>query len=207
MPAMQNRQTCSNPARGNIDGKARNMRDTRKEVLKFWFEETDPSLWFQVNESFDATIRDRFLLTYQMARDGLCQSWGADAEGALALCLVLDQFPRNMFRDSAAAFATDEKALMVARGAVSRGFDKILAPIKRRFLYLPFEHSEELSDQRRSVALFAAMKDQDPLGYEYALRHEAVIEKFGRFPHRNAVLGRQNTPDEEIYLAAPGAGF
>jgi uncharacterized protein (DUF924 family) len=112
-----------------------------------------------------------------------------------------------MFRDSAEAFATDERALKVARLGIIRGFDQILPVIKRRFVYLPFEHSEAMDDQNRAVELFATMRDDDPLAYEYALRHRDVIERFGRFPHRNAVLGRDNTADELIYLSQPGAGF
>ncbi|MBU0800252.1 MAG: DUF924 domain-containing protein [Alphaproteobacteria bacterium] len=183
------------------------MRDTKAEVLHFWFTEVQPQQWFQKNDAFDATIRDRFLVTYDMARDGLCDSWQDEALGCVALCVVLDQFPRNMFRGSAQSFATDEKALLVAKYAVSRGFDLLVPPEKRRFLYLPYEHSEALSDQKKSVELFTKMKKEDPMGYDYAVRHLEVIEKFGRFPHRNAVLGRENTPEEEAYLAQPGAGF
>lgn len=183
------------------------MRDMKQEVIHFWFDETAPQLWFQKNESFDQTIRERFSVAYDMAARGLCQHWASDAEGALALCLVLDQFPRNMFRDTPAAFATDERALLCAKQAISKGFDQILSVPKRRFLYLPFEHSENLSDQRRCVALFEKIRDEDPMGYEYALRHLKVIEEFGRFPHRNAILGRTSTSEEEAYLAQPGAGF
>lgn len=183
------------------------MRDTKAEVLHFWFTETQPQQWFQKNDDFDRAIRERFMVTYDMARDGLCDAWRDDAPGCVALCVVLDQFPRNMFRNDPRAFATDEAALLVAKFAVARGFDKLVTPEKRRFLYLPYEHSESLSDQKKSVDLFAAMKKDDPLGYDYALRHLEVIEKFGRFPHRNAVLGRANTPEEEEYLAQPGAGF
>lgn len=183
------------------------MRDTRQEVLHFWFKETEPQQWFQKNEDFDNEIRGRFLVTWEMARDGLCDSWNKDAEGCLALCIVLDQFPRNMFRGSPDAFATDGHALSVAKHAVSGGFDQVLAPVKRRFIYLPFEHSESLQEQEKSVALFAKIKDDDPVGYDYAVRHLEVIKEFGRFPHRNALLGRKNTPEEEEYLAKPGAGF
>ncbi|MCB1783267.1 MAG: DUF924 domain-containing protein [Alphaproteobacteria bacterium] len=183
------------------------MRDTKREVLAFWFEETAPAQWFQKNDAFDEEIRERFFVTYEMAASGLCEEWRKDSDGALALCLVLDQFPRNMFRNSPRAFDTDAAALLISKEAIHKGFDQILQPIRRRFLYLPFEHSENLQDQNRSVELFGTMKDTDPLGYEYAIRHLRVIEKFGRFPHRNAVLGRANTPEEDEYLATPGAGF
>lgn len=183
------------------------MRDTKLEVLKFWFEETIPAQWFQKNDAFDTEVRERFLVTYDMAAKDLCTDWGRDADGSLALCIVLDQFPRNMFRGTPKAFETDAKALLVARAAIQKGFDLLHSPIKRRFLYLPFEHSEVLADQKRSVDLFKGMKDTDPLGYEYALKHYEVIEKFGRFPHRNTILGRESTEEELKYLNLPGAGF
>ncbi len=183
------------------------MRDSRQEILHFWFEETEPSLWFQQNEQFDSLVRDRFQMTWNMAREGLCDSWNRDADGCLALCIILDQFPRNMFRGRPEAFSTDKKALLIAKYAVSKGFDQVLPPVRRRFIYLTYEHSELLSDQKKAVELFSKMKKDDPMGYEYAQRHFRVIEKFGRFPHRNAVLGRENTPEEQEYLAQPGAGF
>jgi uncharacterized protein (DUF924 family) len=183
------------------------MRDTKQEVLRFWFEETAPAQWFQKNDVFDAEVRERFLVTYDMAAKDLCAEWSRDAQGVLALCIVLDQFPRNMFRGTPKAYATDEKALLISKAAINKGFDQLMTPVKRRFVYLPFEHSENLNDQKRSVQLFESMKDSDPLGYEYALKHYEVIEKFGRFPHRNAVLGRESTDEELQYLTLPGAGF
>lgn len=183
------------------------MRDIKQEILHFWFEETPPALWFQKNEEFDRQIRDRFLSAYKLAADGVCDPWRDSAEGCLALCVVLDQFPRNMFRGTPEAFATDARALNIARFAVSRGFDQTVPFERRRFMYLPFEHSEDMADQERSVALFKAMEGQDKLAYDYALRHYDVIARYGRFPHRNAILGRKNTPEEEEYLAQPGAGF
>ncbi|MBI1300092.1 MAG: DUF924 family protein [Alphaproteobacteria bacterium] len=183
------------------------MRDTKNEVLKFWFEETQPQQWFQKNDAFDADIRDRFMVTYDMARKDMCQDWARDAEGVLALVIVLDQFPRNMFRGDPKMFATDSKALLIVKEALHKGFDHILPTVKRRFVYMPFMHSEELKEQKRSVALFESMKEDEPLSYEYALKHMEVIEKFGRFPHRNVVLGRESTQEELGYLKLPGAGF
>jgi uncharacterized protein (DUF924 family) len=183
------------------------MKDTKAEVLHFWFSEVQPQQWFQKNDDFDRLIRERFKVTYDMARDGLCDAWQEEPQGCVALCVVLDQFPRNMFRDSAEAFATDDKALLVAKNTVARGFDLLVSPEKRRFLYLPYEHSESLSDQKKSVELFGTMKKDDPLAYDYAQRHYKVIEQYGRFPHRNVALGRDNTPEEDAYLAQPGAGF
>ena len=183
------------------------MRDTKKEVLKFWFEETQPQQWFQKSDSFDREITERFSVTYDMAKKNLCADWTKDADGALALCLVLDQFPRNMFRDSRKAFETDEKALLISKDALHRGYDMLLTPVKRKFLYMPFMHSENLDEQNRCVALFAQMQEDEPLSYDYALRHQEVIEKFGRFPHRNEVLGRESSEEESEYLKLPGAGF
>lgn len=183
------------------------MKNSQKDILNFWFEETKPQQWFQTNPEFDAQVTEEFSKAYEMAREGTFDEWKKDADGCLALCLLLDQFPRNMFRGTPQAFATDKQALLIAKHALSKGFDQVLSPVKRRFLYLPFEHSENLADQRRCVELFEKMKDDDPLGYDYALRHLKVIENYGRFPHRNKILGRDNTPEEEEYLAQPGAGF
>lgn len=183
------------------------MRDTKQEVLRFWFEETKPQQWFQKNDSFDMEISERFMVTYDMAKKDLCADWTRDADGVLALCIVLDQFPRNMFRRTPKAFETDEKALLIAKDALHQGFDAVLSPMKRKFIYMPFMHSEDLDDQKRCVALFEAMKDDDPMSYEYAVKHMEVIEKFGRFPHRNEALGRESSDEELLYLDLPGAGF
>ncbi len=177
------------------------MRDSKAEILHFWFDETEPRQWFQKNDSFDEAIAGRFMNIYRLARDGVCDAWRQDANGCLALCIVLDQFPRNMFRDSPEAFATDDKALLVAKHAVAKGYDLTLPVTRRRFVYMPYEHSENLPDQKKSVELFARLKDEDPLGYDYALRHCGLIERYGRFPQRNAVLGRESTPEELAYLA------
>lgn len=177
------------------------------DILRFWFIETKPEQWFQSNPDFDRTIAERFMDDYELAARGDRNDWMETAEGCLALCILLDQFPRNMFRGTPKAFATDGRALEIARYVQSKGFDKEIDPFKRRFLYLPFEHSENLDDQKTSVSLFAAMKNEDEVGYDYALRHLQVIETFSRFPHRNAILGRPSTPAEEEYLAQPGSGF
>lgn len=183
------------------------MKDTKADILRFWFEESSPAQWFQKNPDFDAQIHDRFAGDYDLAAAGIFDGWQDTPEGCLALCILLDQFPRNLFRDSPRAFATDFKALGIAKFALEKRFDKLVPPVRRRFLYLPFEHAEDLSEQEKSVALFATMKKDDPLGYDYAVRHRDVIKTYRRFPHRNAVLGRVSTPEEEAYLAASGAGF
>lgn len=183
------------------------MRDTKLEVIRFWFEESQPQQWFQKNDSYDREISERFMVTHDMAKKDLCADWTKDADGVLALCLVLDQFPRNMFRGTAKAFETDDKALLISKEALHRGFDSVLSPVKRKFVYMPFMHSENVEEQKRCVSLFEAMKGDDPMSYEYAVKHMEVIEKFGRFPHRNAVLGRDSSEDELNYLKLPGAGF
>lgn len=183
------------------------MIDVQKDVLAFWFEQTLPAQWFQVNPEFDAKIRERYEESYEKAAAGIFDDWRTDSDGCLALCILLDQFPRNMYRGTPKAFATDSKALIVSKFALAKGFDQVLPPVKRRFLYLPYEHSEQLNDQRKCVELFEKMKKDDPLGYDYAIKHLKVIEQYGRFPHRNKILGRMNTPEEEEYLAQSGAGF
>lgn len=183
------------------------MKNSQSDILSFWFEQIQPQQWFQVNEDFDAEIIARFHDDYEKAKDGIYDDWKKDADGCLALILLLDQFPRNMFRGKPEAFSTDGKALVIAKFALSKGFDQLLTPVKRRFMYLPYEHSENLIDQRKCVELFEKMKKDDPLGYEYAVKHLKVIEKFGRFPHRNKILGRDNTSEEEEYLSQPDAGF
>jgi len=176
------------------------MRDGKSEILKFWFEETSPQEWFRRSEAFAAAIRERFLSLYETARNGGMEEWRRDADGALALVLLLDQVPRHVFRGMAEAFATDAQALAVAKEAVQKGFDQILEPVKRGFLYVPFQHSEVLADQEKSLALYTKMKHENPAGYMYGVRHYEAIAQFGRFPNRNAVLGRENTAEEQLWL-------
>lgn len=175
---------------------------TAAEVVAFW-REAGPDAWFKKDEAFDAKIRERFLPTYEAASDGDLSGWEATAEGALALLLLLDQFPRNMFRDSARAFATDPQALALAKRAIGRGFDVLVEPQMRSFFYLPFMHAEDLTEQNRGVTLYRTAGDSD--GEKWAQLHADIIRKFGRFPHRNKVLGRETTPDEQAFL--DGGGF
>ncbi|MEM9469674.1 MAG: DUF924 family protein [Pseudomonadota bacterium] len=183
------------------------MDSAQQDILNFWFEETEPAQWFQTNPDFDQAIIDRFEALYERAALGEFDQWQESAGGVLALCILLDQMPRNMFRNTPQAFATDSKALEFVKVAIPKGLDRSLPVLKRRFLYLPYEHSEDLEDQKSCVALFETIKDEDKLGYDYAIRHYEVIEQFGRFPHRNIILGRENTKEEEIYLSRPDAGF
>ena len=174
------------------------------EVLTFW-EEAGPAMWYRQDDSFDRTIRDRFGALWDAASRGRHDNWAVGPRGVLALLILLDQFPRNMFRDNALAFATDAQALRVAHLALSNGWDQRIAPPLRQFFYLPFMHSERLTDQDRSVRLFVArMGGGDNL--LHARAHREVIRRFGRFPYRNAALGRTNTPAEQAFLDAGAYG-
>jgi len=172
------------------------------DVVTFWTE-AGPKAWYKKSQAFDAQIRERFEALHHAAARGELDHWANTAEGALALLLLLDQFPRNLYRGSPHAFATDPLARKIARAAVDQGFDKQVAPELRQFYYLPFEHSEHLEDQDRSVALCAASGDADLL--KWARLHRDIIARFGRFPHRNASLARTTTEPEEAFLK--GGGF
>lgn len=184
-------------------------------VLDYWFGPRPTlaerqALWFGKDAAVDAEIRARFEPTHRAALAGGLDAWLDAPDSALALAVVLDQFPRNMYRDTPAAFAADARARECARAALARGHDRALEPARRMFLYLPFEHSEDLADQRLSVRLFAALAEAAPGMdgvYDYALRHYCVIQRFGRFPHRNAILGRADTAAETVFLGEAGSRF
>lgn len=179
---------------------------TPADILHFWFEEAGPPRWYAKDPAFDALVSDRFAPVQADAQAGRLDQWLDTADGALALVILLDQFPRNMYRDKAGAFASDARARMVANEAIRRGHDQGLPAPRRHFFYMPFEHSENLDDQARAVALMAAMGDGEDL-VEWARKHYTVIERFGRFPHRNTILGRPSTPEEIAFLAEPGSSF
>jgi uncharacterized protein (DUF924 family) len=172
------------------------------DVVSFWIQ-AGPKAWFAKSEAFDAEIRERFEALHHAAARGELDEWAETPEGALALLLLLDQFPRNLFRGSPHAFATDPLARKVAREAVDRGFDKEVDPALRQFFYLPFEHSERLEDQDRGVLLCAASGDAELV--KWAELHRDIIHRFGRFPHRNERLGRATTDEERAFLK--GGGF
>ena len=184
------------------------MTVNAEDILRFWFEDSAPADWYAKNPAFDAAIRERFLTTHLEAATGALDGWREDGPGCLALCLLLDQFPRNMFRRTARAFATDAQALAVTRHALEHGFDADpgLDDARRAFLYIPLEHSENLADQRLCLEL-ATTRMNDPQFVSYVRQHLEIIERFGRFPHRNEVLGRKNTPEEEAFLGQKGSGF
>ncbi len=174
-------------------------------VLEFWFSDAARPHWFVRSEAFDARVRDVLGPLHTQAAHGELDGWATDARGALALVILLDQAPRNLHRGSADAFATDELALRHARTAVDLGLDRELGEEERVFLYLPFEHSESLADQDRCVALMSGLPN--PMWLDYAERHRQVIARFGRFPHRNAVIGRESTAEELEFLTQPGSSF
>ncbi|MDA0923037.1 MAG: DUF924 domain-containing protein [Proteobacteria bacterium] len=180
------------------------MENRAGEVLTFW-QEAGPESWYRQDASFDRTIRDRFGALWDLACAGGCDHWAMGPKGALALIVLTDQFPRNMFRDSPRAFASDARALRIAASVLNHGWDLRLAEPMRQFFYLPFMHSEMLTDQDRSVRLFKArMATGDNL--LHARAHREVIRRYGRFPYRNAALGRISTPQEDVFLASGGYG-
>ncbi len=174
---------------------------TPAEIVAFW-REVGPKRWFEKDAALDDDIRRRFLGAHEAAAAGKLTAWEQSAEGALALLILLDQFPRNMFRGEPRAFATDPLARAIASRAILNGFDGAMHDM-RTFFYLPFEHSENLADQERAVAFYRAQNDAD--GLKWAELHADIIRRFGRFPHRNAVLGRVTTPAEREFL--DGGGF
>ncbi len=200
------------------------MIETVPQVLRCWLGahplefaamQRVQGQWFMKNQAFDAELRQRFGATLDVALAGRLQDWAASAEGRLALLIVLDQFTRNVFRGDARSFSGDARALALALEGIERGHDRAVPPMARIFCYLPLEHAEDAAVQARSVALFTALRDAadaQPKAFfdgtlEYAHKHQDVIARFGRFPHRNAVLGRASTAEELAYLAQPGAGF
>ncbi len=194
-------------------------------ILDFWFgQPTAPNygryrkIWFVKNHEFDQQIRKQFLTDVEKAAAGEYAEWSAHPHQspgkAVALLLLLDQFPRNLYRGSAKSFATDSQALQLAQDLVASGADKSMLPAYRFFVYVPFEHSEDLANQNRCVELMKQLQADVPDlddglkgGLDYAIRHQEVIERFGRFPHRNEVLGRESTPEEIAFLQQPGSSF
>jgi uncharacterized protein (DUF924 family) len=173
--------------------------DRIMEVLDFWFSEETRGRWFEPTPAFDREIRERFADLWARAARGELKDWEQSPEGCLALCVLLDQMPRNMFRGTPRAYATDPRAREVAEGAIAKGFDRGLPPDRKHFLYLPFSHSERLGDQARALALFECAGLDEAL--VYIRGHLAIIRRFGRFPHRNAILGRPRTREELEFLA------
>ncbi len=192
------------------------MPSRADKVLDFWFgREDEPGYgefrdaWFRKDETFDDEVRERFGSLYEQAAASELDGWREDARSCLALVILQDQVPRNLFRGDPRTYATDGEALENSKYAVERALDRELPAFQRMFLYMPFMHSESIEDQRRSVALFEnlAAKEKGPDVVEFAEGHRDIIERFGRFPHRNEVLGRSSTPEEIEFLRQPGSSF
>jgi uncharacterized protein (DUF924 family) len=174
---------------------------TPEEILAFW-REAGGERWYKKDAAFDAEVRNKFFGLWQKAAAGQLSSWEASDDGALALVIILDQFPRNMFRDDARTYSSDRQALEVANRAIARGADARIEPVLLEFLYMPFMHSEQMSDQRRCVELFRKTGNTDNI--KYAEDHADIVSRFGRFPHRNRILGRTTTPEEQAFLDSGG---
>lgn len=183
-----------------------------QQILSFWFDgdaRAQQRRWFGKDEQTDAQMRDEFSADYQAAAAGRLAGWMKSAPSGLALVLLLDQFSRNLFRATPQAFASDAQAREVARGIIARGLDQALTPRQRMFVYLPFEHSEVLEDQLYSISLFETLRATEDMAeaVRYAYLHHEVIARFGRFPHRNAILDRTSTAEELVFLQQPGSSF
>lgn len=176
-----------------------------EEVLRFWFEEIDPGQWFASDPAFDGEIRQRFLPLLQATAEGEQYAWRARARGRLAEIIVLDQFSRNVHRGTPQAFAHDPMALVLAQEAVAAGLHRGLAPLERSFLLMPYMHSESRVIHVHAEVLFREFAPQE--NHEFELRHKAIIDRFGRYPHRNELLGRTSSAEELEFLTQPGSGF
>ena len=176
-----------------------------EEVLSFWFEQNGPEQWWTRDPQFDAEIRSRFGATHRRAVLGELHDWRDTPEGRLAEIIVLDQFSRNLYRDDARAFAADGMALALAQEAVRVGADQAVPPVRRQFFYMPYQHSESRQIHEDAMRLFERL--EEPEGLDYERRHKAIIDRFGRYPHRNEVLGRPSTDEEVAFLREPGSSF
>ncbi len=186
---------------GVVQGEKRWVR----QVLEFWFDELSPGDWFRANSAVDDVIASQFLELHDEIRGSRVETHSHSALEMLACVIVLDQFSRNLFRGSARAFASDPRGLAMAKVAIANGFDMDVSSDRRVFFYLPFEHSEDLAEQERCVALVGKLGNE--VHTRYAKAHFDIIKTYGRFPHRNGVLGRVSTPAEQAYLAQPDSGF
>lgn len=175
------------------------------EILKFWFEEIDQKCWWAKNDELDQQIHKRFAGIHRMAASGELFEWRLTPKGSLAEVIILDQFSRNLFRDTAQAFACDGMALVLAQEAITAEFDRELSAVENSFLFMPFMHSESPTIHELAVALYEKNGIKNNLDFE--LKHKAIIDRFGRYPHRNEILGRESTPEEIEFLKQPGSGF
>ncbi|MHC5175105.1 DUF924 family protein [Serratia rhizosphaerae] len=176
-----------------------------KQVIDFWFEEIDPAMWFRKDDDFDRQLHQRFSALWHAAAAAELAAWRDSIEGRLAEVIVLDQFSRNLFRGTPRSFSCDGMALILAQEAIRSGECEQLTPVQRGFLYLPFMHSESPLIHQQALALYQELNNPEQLDYE--VRHKAIIDRFGRYPHRNAILGRRSTAEEEEFLRQPGSSF
>ena len=176
-----------------------------RQVLDFWLVETGPDLWFSRSDELDARIREKFSDLHERAVAGELANWRGTPEGCLGEVILLDQFSRNLYRNDARGYAQDPQAREIMTLALACGFDAGMSKDERKFLYMPLQHSEDAADQARSIELFRALEDDDT--FKYTLRHQEIIARFGRFPHRNADLGRESTAEEIAFLQEPDSSF
>ena len=181
------------------------MQPTPNEVLTFWFEELEPAMWWTVDPALDQKIGERFGALLESASAGELFDWRADARGRLAEIIVLDQFSRNVFRGTAKAFSQDAMSLVLAQEAIRMGAVDSLSPVERAFLLLPYMHSESRRIHVEAERLYWAFAPED--NYQFELKHKVIIDRFGRYPHRNQILGRKSTPEEIEFLKQPGSSF
>ena len=179
---------------------------THNDIITFWFDEIAPKQWWEKSDAFDVQIKERFSATHKAAAAGELWRWRASAQGRLAEIIVLDQFSRNMYRDTQQAFAYDGLALALAQHAVQLGIDRGLSTSEKAFLYLPYMHSESLEIHEEAVRLYS-LDEGLAFNLDFEHKHKVIIEKFGRYPHRNAILGRVSTPEEVSFLQEPGSSF
>lgn len=175
------------------------QRNWIDDILHFWFSELTPTDWWAGGPEIDGRVRDRFLAIHEKIAAGIPEEAWTEPRAALAAIIALDQFPRNMFRKTARAFATDKDALALSKNAIEKGLDKGLSTSERQFMYMPHVHSEELADQDRCVELFRSLDDDDAVNH--AVEHRDIVAQYGRFPHRNHVMGRESTPDEVAFMS------
>jgi len=178
------------------------LNNNPDNLIEFWFSERVKKLWYNSNPEFDREIEEKYSSMYHAACDGLLNDWQSTANGCLALIILFDQYPLNVFRDNIKSFATEKQAVQVAEHCVKHGFDKQITKIQRNFIYMPFMHSEEIALQELSIKLFKTINPDD---VKYAFHHHNIIAKYGRFPHRNKILGRESTPEEIKYLSSKEA--
>lgn len=180
-------------------------KTTYDDILNFWFSKNTEKHWFDKNDQFDKTIKTKFLSIYNEAKSGKQEKWKENARSCLALIICLDQFPRNIFRNKPEAFTTDSLAISYTKHAIKNKFHNQLGPVEQPFLFMPLMHSENINDQKQSVKLFKQL--QNELSFSFAMQHYNIIKRFGRFPHRNIILGRDSSEEEKTFLTQPGSSF